>query len=71
MDVIQVLWGINTTLVLIILYFIKEQREDMKELKKEIEKRTLIVTCDKLHAALSKDLHVHASTGTAGEVVKK
>ena len=71
MDITQILWGINTTLVMIILYFIKEQREELKDLKKELEKRTLIVTCDKIHAALAKDLHVHGSEGAAGEVIRR
>jgi hypothetical protein len=71
MDITQVLWGVNTTLLGIILYFVKEQRDELKDMKKEVEKRTLVVTCDKIHALLSDQIHVHGTLGQAGEVIRK
>ena len=54
MDMWQILWGINTLLLSALAFFYKMIRDDMKSLKNDIEKRTLIVTCDKLHNELEK-----------------
>jgi hypothetical protein len=71
MDIGQVIWGINTTLLGIMLFLYRSLREDVKSMKGEIEKRTLILTCDKMHQEIAKSLHVHGSLGNAGEVIQK
>jgi hypothetical protein len=37
----------------------------------EIDKRTLVITCDEKHKDVDCWLHRHAHLGTAGEVVEK
>jgi hypothetical protein len=63
-DIWQLLWGLNTLLLGIMLFL-------YRDLKKEIEKRTLIIACEQIHKNINAEIHTHASVGTAGEVVKK
>jgi len=69
----QILWGVNTFLLACVVSLVAllyhTLRGDIKEVKEEIAKRTLIVNCDKVHLEIKKDLHTHAKTGSAGEVV--
>jgi hypothetical protein len=71
----QILWGVNTFLLACLVGLIgilySTIRGDIKEVRADIEKRTLLVTCDKIHADVLKSLHVHATTGAAGEAVYK
>jgi hypothetical protein len=54
MDTWQILWGINTLLLALFAYIHKMVRDDIKELKEDLDKRTLVITCDRLHAELEK-----------------
>jgi F0F1-type ATP synthase membrane subunit b/b' len=53
------------------VYDLKSEADKVKnELKEEIAERTLIVTCETIHEEIEKKIHVHANSGTAGEVVR-
>lgn len=73
LDDAKILWGLNSVLLGVALFFIKmwiaRLREDIKELKEELREKANQGTCDRIHAGVDRLLHSHASVGAAGEVV--
>jgi hypothetical protein len=71
MDKTILLWVISVLLG-VIGFFVQNIWRDVKDMKKDIKKRTLILDCEKTHREVDNYLHHHAIGGTpAGEVVKK
>lgn len=66
----QILWGINTTLLALMLWLHKDIRREMKDIKDELAKKASTVICEKIHSKIDKSLHRHATSGAAGEVVE-
>lgn len=66
MDETRVLWGLNTSLLFISIFFIKKWFSD---LEKKIDKKAERETCEKTHEIIDKLAHTHATAGSAGEVV--
>lgn len=74
MDALQLLWVINSVLVLALGFFIKVWMNDLKDkvndLKKELYGKMDTKTCDFLHKDIKKYAHTHGDLGSSGEVVK-
>jgi archaellum biogenesis protein FlaJ (TadC family) len=68
MDITSLLWGANSGLLLIGLFFIKKWISD---LEKKIDGKADKTTCDKTHDMLDRFAHSHATGGNAGEVVPR
>jgi hypothetical protein len=66
LDITTLLWGSNSALFVVGLFFIKKWIND---LEKKIDGKAEKATCDKTHEILDKLAHTHATAGTAGEVV--
>jgi hypothetical protein len=60
------LWGLNSALLVVSLFFIKKWFSD---LEKKIDKKAERETCEKTHEIIDKLAHTHAVAGSAGEVV--
>ena len=70
MDQKTLMWIISGLLA-VIVFFLQDMFRGMKSMKKDIEKRTLILDCVRTHEAVDKYLHHHAKSGDAGEAVPK
>lgn len=70
MDKTILLWVISALLG-VIGFFVQNIWKDVKAMKKDIEKRTLILRCKEIHEEVDGYLHHHAKSGTAGEEVLK
>jgi hypothetical protein len=68
MDAIAILWGLNSGLLAVSLFFIKKWFSD---LEKKIDKKAERETCESTHRMLDKFAHTHASVGSAGEVIPR
>lgn len=66
LDETRILWGLNSFLLLISMFFIKKWFHD---LEKKIDKKAERETCEKTHEIIDKLAHTHAVAGQAGEVV--
>jgi hypothetical protein len=75
MDGQQMLWGVNSLLLILLGFFIRMWitgiKDDIKDLREELKKKAEEETCLRTHAGVDKLLHRHALTGSAGEVVYK
>jgi hypothetical protein len=82
MDNWQVLIAVNTVLLMVVSFFIRQWitglKDDIKALEdgiikiqRDLEKKAGLVDCVHTHEALDRLLHRHATTGTAGEAVYK
>jgi hypothetical protein len=75
MDIQQMLWGLNSVLLILLGFFVRMWlagiKEDIAELKSELKLKAEEETCRRTHEGVDKLLHRHALTGSAGEVVYK
>lgn len=67
MDTNQMLWAVNSLLIVLLGFFIKNW---MTKLEEAIAKKTDKEMCQKVHDGIQKHLHFHSSAGSAGEVVQ-
>ena len=71
----QLLWGVNSILLVVLGFFIKMWiigiKEDIKIVKLELKDKADSETCKEIHNGVDRLLHRHATTGAAGEVVYK
>jgi hypothetical protein len=68
LDITTLLWGSNSALFVVGLFFIKKWIND---LEKKIDGKAEKETCEKTHLLLDKYAHSHAEAGSSGEVVPR
>ncbi len=68
LDTTTLLWGSNSALFVVGLFFIKKWIND---LEKKIDGKAEKETCEKTHEILDRFAHSHATVGNAGEVVPR
>ena len=75
MDTPQILWLVNSVLVVALGFFIKSWMNDIKEkireLKIELSGKTDSKMCERLHREIEQYAHTHGELGSSGEVVKR
>jgi tetrahydromethanopterin S-methyltransferase subunit B len=82
MDSWRILIGLNSTLLLVVAFFVRQWmariREDTKkletvidDLRKLVDGKTDLTDCNHTHDGVDRLLHRHAASGTAGEAVYK
>lgn len=67
MDTNQMLWAVNSLLIVLLGFFI---RNWMTKLEKDIAKKTDAEMCKMVHIGIQKHLHFHSQSGQSGEVVQ-
>ena len=69
----QILWLVNSALVVILGFFIRmwinSIKESLKEIKDELHEKVSKETCGLHHKELRRGAHTHGILGAAGEVI--
>jgi hypothetical protein len=73
MDIQQMLWGLNSVLLILLGFFVRMWisgiRDDIASIKRDLREKAEEETCRRTHEAVDKLLHRHAMTGSSGEAV--
>ena len=66
----QILWGVNTFVLAIMLFLYNLLRGEIKKLDTDVRDRMPRSECEITHTEIGKKLHIHGTLGNAGEVIK-
>ena len=71
----QLLWGINTALVAVVIFLVSIigwlGKGRLARIESDLAKKADAETCTSTHIKVDKLLHAHALSGNAGEAVYK
>jgi len=74
-DAWQIMWGINTLLLVIVGFLIRlwinGVKESISEIHESMENKTDKELCEFAHGEIEKYAHSHATSGSAGEVIPR